>query len=68
MLEIFFQNVLALSDIKLQPVCDIIFLGKPYSANIILHVSIRPSANRPSSLYVWELAVILINTKVVFIV
>ena len=41
-----FQKVLNLSETKLLPESDIIFLGIPYSAKIILHVNIRLSADR----------------------
>ena len=41
----FLQNCLNLSETKLLPASDIIFLGKPYSAKIILHASIKLSAD-----------------------
>ena len=35
----FWQNLLNLSEIHLPPASDIIFLGKPYSEEIIIHAS-----------------------------
>ena len=64
----FLQNVLNLSELKSPSAPDIIFLGKPYSEKIILHISIRLFCDRSSSFYDWELALIIYNTKVVFIV
>ena len=40
------QKVLNLSEMKLPPESDIIFFGSPYSAKIILHVSIRLSPDK----------------------
>ena len=37
----FLQNSLNFSEIKLLPQSDIIFLGNPYSAKIILHSKIK---------------------------
>ena len=42
------KNYVNLSETKLPPVSDIIFLGKLYSKKIILHVSIKLSADRSS--------------------
>ena len=63
------QNVFNLSETKLPPKSDIIFFGKPYSAKIILHVIMRLSADESFILIDdRELAVMIYNTKVVFIV
>ena len=63
------QNVLNLSETKLPPESDIIFVGNPYSATIILHVSTKLSADKSSVFLITEkLAVIMYNTKVVFTV
>ena len=44
----FVQNCLNLSESKLPPASDIIFLGKPYSEKIILHASIKLFVERSS--------------------
>ena len=42
----FLQNCLNLSETKYPPESDIIFLGKPYSENIILHASFKLPVDR----------------------
>ena len=42
----FLQNLLNLSEIKLPPAPDITFFGKAYSEEIVLHASIKLSADR----------------------
>ena len=64
----FLQSHLNLSQTKLPPASDIIFFGKPYSENIILHASIKLSADRSSAFYDWKFAVIIYNVKVVFFI
>ena len=44
----FLQNFSNFSDMKLPPVSDIIFLGRPCSEKLILHASIRMSGARSS--------------------
>ena len=60
-------NVLNLSEIKLLPESYIIFFDKSYSGKMILHVSIRPSADVFHLHDYRKLAVIIYNTNVVSI-
>ena len=65
----FLQNLFNLSEIKLPPASDIIFMGKPYSEKIILNANIRLSSDRSSVFFDdKELAVIIYNAKVVSII
>ena len=63
------QNLVNLSETKLLPMSDIMFLDKPYSETIILHASIRLSADRSAVfLMTGEHAVIISNVNVVSVV
>ena len=64
----FLQNSLNVSDVKCVPASEIIFLGSPNSANIILAGCTRTSANRPAIFGNWEFTVIIYNTKKIFII
>ena len=52
---IFLQNCLTLPKIKLPPVSDIIFFGKPYSDKIIVHATTKLSADRSSAFLIGNL-------------
>ena len=69
------QKVLNLSEMKLPPEFAIIFLGTLYSAKIILYINIRLSADISlvflmirNFLDDWELAMVICNAKILFII
>ena len=62
------QNCLNIFDLKVVPASEIIFIGNPYSANIILVMCTRSSAVRAHILHNRELAVVGYNAQNHFII
>ena len=63
------QNCQNLSETKLVPMSDIIFLGIPYLVNIICTVLIRLSHDNPSNLFDdRKFAVEIYNAQIVFVI